>query len=205
MARDDLVAERKRQILEAALGCFARRGFHGATMPEICAAAGLSPGTVYRYFRSKEDLIEALVEADRSEGLELIAAMSHAPSVAKAIELAVDESLAAMADPLAAAVYLEVGAEAARNPRVAAIVRRHDESINGALEDLLRRSQESGKISADLEPRRAAEMINALIDGVISRKALFPETDLEHYAPLLKQMIGNLLWPVGSGQPTTTR
>lgn len=202
MARSDLVEERKRQILEAALGCFARRGFHGATMPEICAAAGLSPGTVYRYFRSKEELIEALVEVDRAESLALIAAMSHAPSVAEAIELAVDESLAAMADPLAAAVYLEVGAEAARNPRVAAIVRRHDESINSALAALLRRSQEGGKIAADLEPRRAAEMINALIDGVISRKALFPETDLEHYAPALKQMIANLLWPEGNHSTT---
>ena len=44
----EIAAERRQQIIAAAAVCFARRGFHGATMPEICAEAKLSPGTVYR-------------------------------------------------------------------------------------------------------------------------------------------------------------
>lgn len=203
MSRTELAAERKQQILAAAVGCFARRGFHAATMPEICAAAELSPGTVYRYFRSKEELIEALVEEDRAESLALLEAMSHAPDLSGAIALAVDAALQAMQDPQAAALYLEVGAEAARNPRVAAIVRRHDESVNDALATLLARSQERGDVSSLLEPRLAAEMINALIDGVISRKALFPETDLRRYAASLQQTILSMLQSDRSDHATT--
>lgn len=191
----EIADERRRQITAAAAVCFARRGFHGATMPEICAEAGLSPGTVYRYFRSKDELIEALVEQDRAESLELIAATAAAPDIVAAISIAVDEALAAVADPADAAVYLEVGAEAARNPRVGAIVRRHDESVTGALATLLRRAQEQGEIKGSLDPRMAAEMINALIDGVISRKAIQPDADIASYAPFVKQMIGDLLQP----------
>ncbi len=164
-------------------------------MPEICAEAGLSPGTVYRYFRSKDELIEALVEQDRTESLELIAAIAAAKDIFAAISIAVDEALAAVADAADAAVYLEVGAEAARNPRVGAIVRRHDESVTGALTTLLRRAQERGEIRESLDLQMAAEMISALIDGVISRKAIAPDADIASYAPLVKQMIGDLITP----------
>ena len=193
MIQTEIAEERKRQILEAAEVCFARRGFHGATMPEICAEAKLSPGTVYRYFRSKDDLIEALVEQDRADSLELIAFIGRAGDIPTAIGHAVDEALAAVDDPAAAAVYLEVGAEAARNPRVAAIVRRHDESVTGALADLLHRGQERGEVSPTIEPHLTAGLIFAMIDGVITRKALIPEIDLSRYAPAVKQVIATLL------------
>src|SRR5262249_31525834 len=70
MARlaDPMLAERRRsQILEAALACFRRRGFHQATMQEICAEAGISPGALYRYFGSKSDIIAAIAEEERGE------------------------------------------------------------------------------------------------------------------------------------------
>ncbi len=195
MPETEIAEERKRQILAAAAVCFARRGFHGATMPEICAEAKLSPGTVYRYFRSKDDLIEALVEQDRAESLELITFIGRTSDIPTAIGRAVDEALAAVDDPAAAAVYLEVGAEAARNPRIAAIVRRHDQSVTGALADLLRRGQERGEISSTIEPHLTAEMISAVIDGVITRKALVPEIELSRYAPAVKTVIATLLRP----------
>lgn len=195
----EIAAERRQQIIAAAAVCFARRGFHGATMPEICAEAKLSPGTVYRYFRSKDELIEALVEQDRTESLDLMKALAIAPDFATAIGTGIKEALEAVRDPADAAVYLEVGAEAARNPRVAAIVRRHDESVTGALAKLLRDAQVRGEITAELDPQLAAEMISALVDGLISRKAIAPEVDLTSYAPLAQRMILDLLRPTSPG------
>ena len=193
MAVSEIAAERKRQILDAAGGCFARHGFHGATMPQICAEAGLSPGTVYRYFRSKDDLIEAMVEQDRAESLELIAAIGRAADPPAAVANAVDAALAGIGEPGAGAVYLEIGAEAARNPRIAAIVRRHEESVTAALAALIQRGQERGNVAAGIDPHDTAVVIAALIDGVITRKALFPETDLTRYAPAVKRAIAALL------------
>lgn len=51
---------RRREILRAATRCFVRHGFHQTTMDQICVTAGLSPGAVYRYFRSKHAIIESI-------------------------------------------------------------------------------------------------------------------------------------------------
>ncbi|HEV8354532.1 MAG TPA: TetR/AcrR family transcriptional regulator [bacterium] len=52
-----LEESRRTQILEAASKVFARRGFHRATIAEIAKTARLSEGSIYNYFRSKEDLL----------------------------------------------------------------------------------------------------------------------------------------------------
>jgi AcrR family transcriptional regulator len=51
------VDDKRRLILEAALQAFARRGYHGVTVPEVAEAAGVGAGTVYRYFDDKQDLV----------------------------------------------------------------------------------------------------------------------------------------------------
>lgn len=53
--------DRRQQILEAALDLFAEHGLDGATNEEIAARAGITPGLIYFYFRSKDDLFLAAV------------------------------------------------------------------------------------------------------------------------------------------------
>src|SRR6187401_3335842 len=59
--------DRRSDILAAAQRCFVRSGFHGASMQDICAQAGMSPGNLYRYFPSKEALIAGIAERERAE------------------------------------------------------------------------------------------------------------------------------------------
>lgn len=47
----------RRRILTAALTVFAERGFHGAAVPLVAVSAGVGTGTLYRYFESKEQLV----------------------------------------------------------------------------------------------------------------------------------------------------
>jgi AcrR family transcriptional regulator len=54
--------DRRTQILEAALKVFAAKGFKGATNQDIAKEAGISPGLLYWYFKSKEDLFFAILE-----------------------------------------------------------------------------------------------------------------------------------------------
>ena len=61
---------RRREILEAAGRCFAENGFHSTSMQDFFEASGLSAGLVYRYFRSKDELITALA----GEALQLLRA-----------------------------------------------------------------------------------------------------------------------------------
>lgn len=53
--------EKKQRIFAAALKVFAERGFHPATMDEIAAAAGFGKGTLYRHFKSKDQLLNQLL------------------------------------------------------------------------------------------------------------------------------------------------
>ena len=61
------------------MACFARSGFHKASMQDICAEAGMSAGNLYRYFRSKEAIIAAIAEAERVRNAALFRAARNAP------------------------------------------------------------------------------------------------------------------------------
>lgn len=54
--------ETRQRIIEAAFRVFVRKGFKGTSNREIAREAGISPGLIYWYFRSKEDLFQAVVE-----------------------------------------------------------------------------------------------------------------------------------------------
>ncbi|WP_067830701.1 TetR/AcrR family transcriptional regulator [Actinomadura kijaniata] len=52
---------RRQQILDAARACFVRKGVHDTSMQDIFAESGLSAGAVYRYFKSKSEIVEAIM------------------------------------------------------------------------------------------------------------------------------------------------
>ena len=52
--------ERRRQILQAAVRAFARKGYHACRVSDIAKEAGVAYGLVYHYYRSKETLLEAI-------------------------------------------------------------------------------------------------------------------------------------------------
>lgn len=54
--------ERREQILDCALEVFARKGFHDASIADICARAQIGRGTLYQYFKDKRDVLAALID-----------------------------------------------------------------------------------------------------------------------------------------------
>src|SRR6266852_2398129 len=65
--RIESTADRREQILKAAMICFAKRGFHQASMHDISAEAGISVGLIYRYFQNKEAVISAMADRHKRE------------------------------------------------------------------------------------------------------------------------------------------
>jgi multidrug efflux pump subunit AcrB len=112
MTDDDRPTTRQR-VLDAALRCFGREGSHGASMQQICAEAGVSPGALYRYFRSKDDLIVALVEADREHALAMLHAALDRADPRDGLR-ALDETLA-QAERVAEAARAELAPDEARS------------------------------------------------------------------------------------------
>ncbi|MDN5300868.1 MAG: hypothetical protein PWQ60_382 [Thermoanaerobacteraceae bacterium] len=58
---EDLIERRKNQILEAAIKIFSEKGFEGSTTKEIARKARVSEGTIFRYFKTKKDILINLI------------------------------------------------------------------------------------------------------------------------------------------------
>lgn len=81
--REQMREERRKQILASALTVFSQKGFHAANVSDIAADAGVSQGTIYWYFSSKQELFDATIEAFFSGfGAELTAASQGSSTAA---------------------------------------------------------------------------------------------------------------------------
>ncbi|NKN32755.1 TetR/AcrR family transcriptional regulator [Marichromatium bheemlicum] len=164
---------RRRQILDAAAACFAREGFHGASIAKISKAAEMSSGHIYHFFENKEAIIAALVERKLEQSLTMVQQFEHADDVHQAMQERVDIGVNERTDLDYAALELEILAEAARNPRVAAIVQTAD----AAKRERLRRLLVSARGAPSGDEAAATEIIMALFDGLASRAISNPGLD----------------------------
>src|ERR1700733_4966325 len=76
---------RRAEILDAAIACFAKEGFHRTTMADIVEESQLSPGAIYNYFDSKEEIIEAIAEDRREIEQQLMTEAAKEPNVSAAL------------------------------------------------------------------------------------------------------------------------
>src|SRR5262245_8349076 len=76
---------RPAEILAAALDCFAEKGFAATRMDDVAARAGVTKGTLYLYFESKEELFKALVRSQLLPNLERLEAAASMPGSATAL------------------------------------------------------------------------------------------------------------------------
>src|SRR5688500_16639541 len=163
------LASRRRQILDAARVCFLRNGFHATSMQDVIAEAGLSVGAVYRYFKSKNDIVTAIAE-------EVVGGVNEALADLVARDLPVTTTLARALTFVDAQcgpdgvfrLAIQVWAEAMRDPALAGFVSGAYGRIRGNFVELARRAQERGELSASAEP----EAIGAVLFGMMPAYAL---------------------------------
>lgn len=188
------VEARREQIRAAAADCFRRRGFHGTSIAQISRAAGMSPGHIYHYFENKEAIIAEIVAWDLARVLTLIAELRSARDVQDAMIGRVAECVAEHLDPDTAALRLEIAAEAARNPHIAAIVGAADGRSRAGLADTLRSLRRTAG-HEDSEDSIAAmvEVIAAMFEGLQIRVVRNPGLDRERLTRQYQRMLGALL------------
>src|ERR1700748_424651 len=135
--------EKKREILAAARRCFVRNGFRGASIADICAEAGISPGHLYHYFPSKEAIGGAMGQAALAEGAAQFGELMEGSHALAALGVVVEH--AKYRDLRGGlALILEILTEAGRNPKLAKILQAQSRTVRGTLADFLRKSQADG-------------------------------------------------------------
>ncbi len=171
------------EVLDAALKMFAQKGFAATKVEDIAREAGLSKGAIYRYFPSKEDIFESLVNraiapmAERT--LELAETATDDPE--KLIRAVLMTVTAKMADPNTMALPLIVLQEAGRFPKLAELYRRQviDKAV-AALELIINRGIGSGHFRP-VNPRLA---IRNLLGPVLAHFLLGQVFGLDQESPV---------------------
>ena len=187
--------QRRKQVLDAARVVFRDQGFHGASMAEIAAEAAMSVGHIYRYFDNKEAVIIAIVERDLQLAKETIDRMLQDPAgVPAAMVAGVDEGVAKMLDRQDAALFMEVMAEAARNPRVAHSARQQHESAQDCLALLFKGEKVEGATVGDgsFTSAQAVDLLTLVFSGLRVRAIQDPTADAAMLAATIKNFVSLL-------------
>jgi AcrR family transcriptional regulator len=161
-------AERRAHVMAAARRCFVRNGFHASSMQDLVEEAEMSSGAVYRYFPSKNAVIEAIATENLEQVVTVIAqSIDDGAGPTAAIATALDFVTKRHGEDGFAAIALLVWSEALRNPTLADHLR---DSTTSALATL----------SGDRHPRpegamdstALADLLLCVLPGYLMRLAL---------------------------------
>ena len=178
-ARADRQADRRRQILAAAVKVFAEKGFHESRVGDIAEEAGIAYGLVYHYFDSKEALLETIF---RTTWTEMLARVEEVEAAGVPASEAVRQVTALLLrtwrrDPDLVRVLVR---EVTRNQHVQQELQEITAAMQ-ALERIVRRGQETGEFRDAVDPRLAAVVFYGALEEVLSSWVLgqLPDRDAD--------------------------
>jgi AcrR family transcriptional regulator len=174
------LAARRQQILDAAAGLFAERGFARTSMSDVVRESGLSMGAVYRYFPSKADLVIAVGEGRGGEVDGGFPAEHARDLLAR---------LAALVGPGSshARLSVQVWGEAAVEPDLAAKVVPIHRRLESHLAQLLR--TDAGPGSADRDCDAVAQVALAAVIGMAALVAAGVPVDEHRFVDVLTELV----------------
>ena len=174
---------RREHLLNAAVRCFARKGYHPTTVDDIAAEAGVSKGAPYVYFDSKEALFQELHDSwDCGLAARIEAAIAHLDGhrsrsprrVLEAIVTAVGAHVAEESD--LCRVLLEARTQAAYSAAVAEKLRSTDAEALAGLRRLIEAAVAGGEWPSGADPELHARLILATIHGLMAQWHLAPDS-----------------------------
>lgn len=169
--------DRPREICDAALEVFAEKGFAAAKLDEIARRAGVSKGTLYLYFRDKEDLFRAVVRSAIAPNIEAVTAVIGQaqvpfPDLVRMFFAAFAEREARL--PIGAVAKMVIG-ESRNFPELARVW--HDEVASkaiGALAKFVEAAQKRGEVRPGDPRLYAFSLMGPMVLGALWRATLVP-------------------------------
>ncbi|BBH70550.1 TetR family transcriptional regulator [Actinoplanes sp. OR16] len=186
------LAARRQQILDAAVRCFLRKGFHQSSMQDVIKEAGLSVGAFYRYFKSKNELITAIAGAKVGEvtsvldGVLVAEPIPPVPEILERVLELIDHSID-HDGPVRIAV--QVWGEAVHDPEVGAMVAEIYGRVRAKAVDIAARAQAGGQLHADADPVGVGVALFGLIQGYILQRILVGQIDRAQYVNGVRALV----------------
>jgi AcrR family transcriptional regulator len=175
------------EILDAAVVCFARSGFHRATMRDIVRESGMSAGAIYNLFSSKQEIVAAIASRRHDEERRIFAVALKQPTLAKALEDIRDHFLSDLNNPkqrMRRRVTVQLWAEAQHDPKLRKVAKDTFVKPFKLLRDLLREGQRRGEIARRIDADAMARFLIAAFHGLVlqtewdERLVIKPQLDI---------------------------
>jgi AcrR family transcriptional regulator len=164
--RSEAAEDKRRQLLDAAVRVFARKGFHASRVGDIAEEAGVAHGLLYHYFKSKDDVLEAVFH----ENWNLL--QLRIASVEETDEPAADQLRHVAAIVLRTWLHLPdvvtvVIREFGRSPELAERIGELAQPIE-VIQRVIARGIERGEFRSDINPQFAATVVYGSIDELLT-------------------------------------
>jgi AcrR family transcriptional regulator len=177
---DEHLAARRQQILAAARRCFLRSGFHATSMQDVIAEAGLSVGAVYRYFKSKHEIVSAIAgETVGGINVALAEIAEHRPPYPLVDSM--DRVLAVIDEQTGPdgmfRLALQVWAETVRDATLAAMVAEKYALLRETFNLIARQARDAGELPADTDTDAVGSVLFGMIPGYALQRVLVGQPD----------------------------
>ena len=180
--RPDVSVERKSQIIDAASQVFTERGFSAARMDDIAAESGLSKGTLYWYFESKEAIIISILDRVFDwETAHLRDILANEDTAQQKLEAIVETTINDLnkVKPLMP-IFIEFWSLSIRNKKINKAIKRYYQQFVDVIEPVIEQGVEEGDFRS-VPVRETAISLGAIFEGTILMWAYFSdELDFEH-------------------------
>jgi TetR/AcrR family transcriptional regulator, repressor for uid operon len=184
--------QRRERILDAFELCIQRAGFHRTTMQDVAREAGMSAGNLYRYFESKEALVSGMIGRDRERFGADFRHVAQSNDVMGAF-IALGRKHFVETPRARCVQFMEIWAEATRDPTVAAVCSAVDREVNDHMIAILEAAKASGQIPGNIDCAATITVLSAMGDGLFTRRALEPDFDAEEGFRLLVNVMDALM------------
>lgn len=185
---------RRRAILAAAMNCFSRQGIQNTTMQDVFVESGISPGGVYRYFPSKDQLILAIAEGVAAQLENYVQARAQDSLLSNASLEAELESLIGLLDSVEESeehrrVAIAIWAESMRNPEVAAVISRAISRLTESIAARIAQLAGRGVLPSDTDARASAQVLVAMLPGYLLQRVWSPSLDPTQFIAAAKRLV----------------
>ena len=182
-----------KHIIDAAIRCFAVKGFHSTSTSEICHEAGMSPGNVFHYFPNKNSIIEAIALEDAQLFDDIFCRYETEEECIQAIIDLMKEIIELYNHPEYARISIEIFAEASRNASIHEIFIENERNNKQRLIAMLKNGIKKGQIDSTLEPEKIATWLLVIADGSMGRNVIDPEFNERENQIMLEVMLKKML------------
>lgn len=202
-----VTADTRARIIASAARVFARKGFQRASLDEVAADAGLTKGAIYWHFKSKNDLLFALLDARFHQdtapllgGLRLL--LDRGGDAQTALAAMFQAGIArSTSDPEWPRLYLEC-LNLSRDEEVRTRLSAFYDQIWAMSSDITRQLQAAGLTSAENDPQVMAVFWSALFDGLVLAWLIKGEAlDFERVLPAIFRMLWRGIAPAPDSAP----